>query len=61
MIATLDSNIESFVAADMAAKFLCITRRRVLEMARAGEIPPIPSVGASANNGASGCPNLQMR
>jgi excisionase family DNA binding protein len=42
MIATLDSNIEPFVAPDMAAKFLCITRRRVLEMARAGEIPAHP-------------------
>ena len=42
MIATLDSNIEPFVAPDMAAKFLCITRRRVLEMARTGEIPAHP-------------------
>ena len=42
MIATPDSNIGPFVAADMAAKFLCITRRRVLEMARAGEIPAHP-------------------
>ena len=42
MIATLNSNIEPFVAPDMAAKFLCITRRRVLEMARAGEIPGHP-------------------
>lgn len=42
MIATLDGNIEPFVAADTAAEFLCITRRRVLEMARAGEIPAHP-------------------
>jgi hypothetical protein len=42
LIATPDSNIEPFVAADMAAKFLCLTRRRVLEMARAGEIPAHP-------------------
>jgi excisionase family DNA binding protein len=42
MIATLNSNIEPFVAADMAAKFLCLTRRRILEMARAGEIPAHP-------------------
>ncbi len=31
--------IEPFVDADKAAEFLVITRRRVLEMARAGEIP----------------------
>lgn len=42
MIATLDGNIEPFVDADMAATFLCITRRRVLEMARAEEIPAHP-------------------
>jgi hypothetical protein len=39
MIATLDGKIEPFVAAEVAAKFLCLARRRVLEMARAGEIP----------------------
>lgn len=42
MIATLDGKIEPFVAAEVAATFLCITRRRVLEMARAGEIPAHP-------------------
>ena len=42
MIAALSSNIEPFVAADIAAEFLCITRRRILEMARAGEIPAHP-------------------
>jgi hypothetical protein len=31
--------IEHFVDADRAAEFLLITRRRVLEMARADEIP----------------------
>lgn len=31
--------IEPFVDANRAAEFLVITRRRVLEMARAGEIP----------------------
>src|ERR1700683_2056764 len=31
--------IEPFVDANKAAEFLVITRRRVLEMARAGEIP----------------------
>jgi len=34
--------IEPFVAAEVAAEFLCITRRRVLEMARSGEIPAHP-------------------
>jgi len=42
MIAVLGSNIEPFVTADVAAKFLCITRRRVLEMARSGMIPAHP-------------------
>ena len=42
MIATLDSNIEPFVAAEMATKFLCLTRRRVMEMARAKQIPAHP-------------------
>jgi hypothetical protein len=34
--------IEPFVAADIAAKFLCISRRRLLQMARDGEIPAHP-------------------
>jgi hypothetical protein len=34
--------IEPFVDADRAAEFLVITRRRVLEIARAGEIPAHP-------------------
>lgn len=34
--------IEPFVDADRAAAFLGITRRRVLELARAGEIPGYP-------------------
>ena len=36
------SEIEPFVDADKAAQFLSITRRRVLEMARAAEIPAHP-------------------
>jgi hypothetical protein len=39
---TTPVSIESFVAADIAAKFLCISRRRLLEIARAGEIPAHP-------------------
>jgi excisionase family DNA binding protein len=39
MTTTLSREIEPFVDANTAAKFLVITRRRVLEMARAGEIP----------------------
>jgi hypothetical protein len=34
-----NTEIEPFVDADKAAEFLVITRRRVLEMARADEIP----------------------
>jgi excisionase family DNA binding protein len=34
--------IEPFVDADRAAEFLVITRRHLLEMARAGEIPAHP-------------------
>jgi hypothetical protein len=34
--------IEAFVSGDRAAEFLCVTRRRVLEMARAGDIPAHP-------------------
>jgi hypothetical protein len=34
--------IEPFVDARAAAEFLCIKHRRVLEMARAGEIPAHP-------------------
>ena len=33
------SEIEPFVDANKAAEFLVITRRRALEMARAGQIP----------------------
>ncbi len=35
-------DIEPFVDAETAAKFLCVSRRRVLEMARAKEIPAHP-------------------
>jgi hypothetical protein len=42
MTATLDTTIEPFVAADVAAKVLCISRRRLLEMARAKDIPAHP-------------------
>lgn len=31
--------MESFVTAEEAAAFLCITRRRLLELARKGQIP----------------------
>jgi excisionase family DNA binding protein len=36
---------ESFVDATTVARFLCITRRQVLEMARAGRIPAHPLLG----------------
>lgn len=39
MTTTSSREIEPFVDASKAAEFLVITRRRVLEMARAGEIP----------------------
>jgi excisionase family DNA binding protein len=39
MTTTLSREIEPFVDANKAAEFLVITRRRVLEMARSGEIP----------------------
>ena len=39
MTTTLSREIEPFVDANKAAEFVVITRRRVLEMARAGEIP----------------------
>ena len=39
MTTTLSREIEPFVDARKAAEFLMITRRRVLEMARTGEIP----------------------
>ena len=42
MIIRPDRGIEPFVAADVVAEFLSITRRRVLEMSRAGEIPAHP-------------------
>jgi len=33
---------ERFVDADEAGKFLCFTRRRILELARAGKLPGHP-------------------
>ena len=36
------TDTEAFTDADRAAEFLCVTRRRVLEMARSGEIPAHP-------------------
>jgi hypothetical protein len=41
-IAQKEVPIEHFVDAERGAKFLGITRRRLLEMARAGEIPGHP-------------------
>jgi hypothetical protein len=35
-------NIEAFVDAGRAAEFLCLPRRRVLELARKGDIPGHP-------------------
>jgi hypothetical protein len=34
--------LESFVDADRAAEFLCLTRRRILELSRTGKIPAHP-------------------
>jgi hypothetical protein len=42
MTTTLSREIEPFVDANKASEFLVITRRRVLEMARGGEIPAYP-------------------
>jgi Helix-turn-helix domain len=39
MTTTTSRDIEPFVDAGNAAQFLVITRRRLLEMARAGQIP----------------------
>lgn len=35
-------DLEPFVSADEAAKFLSLTRRRVLDLARAGKLPGHP-------------------
>jgi excisionase family DNA binding protein len=45
MNATAGRDIEPFVDANRAAEFLVITRRHLLEMARAGEIPAHPIGG----------------
>ena len=42
MSATAGIEIEPFVDANRAADFLLITRRHLLELARAGEIPAHP-------------------
>ena len=42
MILKPDLNIERFVTADAAAEFLCMSRRRILELSRRGEIPAHP-------------------
>ena len=39
------SEIEAFVDADRAAQFLSVTRRRAIELARAGQIPAHPLGG----------------
>ncbi len=39
--------LEGFVDADEAAKFISLTRRRILELARAGKLPGHP-IGAGA-------------
>lgn len=45
MTRTLSMEIEPFVDASRAAQFLSITRRRVLDMARAGLLPAHPFGG----------------
>jgi helix-turn-helix protein len=35
-------NLERFVDADEAGKFLCLTRRRILDLTRAGKLPGHP-------------------
>jgi excisionase family DNA binding protein len=45
MTAVPISEIEPFVDVDTAAEFLVITRRHLLELARAGEIPAHPIGG----------------
>lgn len=42
MDTTAGRDIEPFVDANRAAEFLVITRRHLLEMARAGEVPAHP-------------------
>jgi Helix-turn-helix domain len=42
---TAGREIEPFVDADQAAKFLVITRRRLLQLARTGDLPAHP-IGA---------------
>lgn len=42
MTMALGTEIEPFVDANRASEFLLITRRRVLDMARAGLIPAYP-------------------
>ena len=44
---------EGFVDADEAAKFLFLTRRRILELARGESCPAIPSVTELGAFGAS--------
>jgi excisionase family DNA binding protein len=39
---TVSNTVERFVDPDEAAKFLSVTRRRVLDLARAGHIPGHP-------------------
>ena len=41
-IQRMDRNLEPFVTAKEAAAFLCLTVRRVLEMARSGQLPAHP-------------------
>lgn len=55
------SENEPFVDPNRAAEFLSITRRRVLEMARAGEIPAHAIGEASGRCGASACRSLRKR
>ncbi len=49
MTAITNKEIEPFVDAKRAAKFLSLTRRRVLEMARAGQVPAHPMGNGSRN------------
>jgi hypothetical protein len=44
---SVPNTVESFVAPDQVARFLSLTRRRVLNLARAGHLPGYPIGGGA--------------
>jgi hypothetical protein len=57
---TTNTEREPFVDAEEAGKFLCLRPRRVMDLARQGELPAYPLGQVNGGCGVFGCQSLRM-